>query len=145
MEDAIALICRNLAVTKIVAVTISGYAARMISARRPSQPILAVSNDPMAARSFNLLAGVDGVHVDIAFPRDSTDHVVLCLEELWHRGLVGRDDLVLLTSVGYPRSGNRMNLIQTHYVADLADTLDWGRPRAAHDNDLSLVDKRQGR
>ena len=145
MEDAIALICRNLAVTKIVAVTISGYAARMISARRPSQPILAVSNDAMAARSFNLFAGVEGVHIDIPFPRDSTDHVVRCLKELWHRGLVVGDDLVLLSLVGYPRSGNRMNVIQTHHISDLADTLGWDTPRAAHRQDLSLVDNSQGR
>lgn len=124
-EDAVSLICRNLAVTKIVAVTISGYAARMVAARRPRQPILAVSNDPMAARSFNLLAGVEGVHVDIPFPRNSTDHIAVCLEDLWRRGKLDLNDLVLVTAVGYPRSGNRMNLIQTHYVADLHEALNW--------------------
>lgn len=40
IEDAIALICRSLPVTKIVAVTRSGFAARMISARQVRQPIL---------------------------------------------------------------------------------------------------------
>jgi pyruvate kinase len=125
MEDAIALICRNLAVTKIVAVTISGYAARMLSARRPNQPIIAVSNDRMAARSFNLLAGVEGVFVDMKFPRDSVDHVAACLEHLWDTGKLDEDDLVLVTAVGFPRSGNRMNLIQTHHVADLITALEW--------------------
>ena len=127
MEDAIALICRNVAVTKIVAVTISGYAARMLSARRPNQPIIAVSNDRMAARSFNLMAGVEGIHFDIVFPRDSVDHVAECLKHLWDLGKIDSSDLVLVTAVGFPRSGNRMNLIQTHHVADLADTLGWER------------------
>ncbi len=54
MEDAIALICRQLPITKIVAITVSGYAARMIAARRPRQPVLAVTNDRYAWRSFNL-------------------------------------------------------------------------------------------
>ena len=36
--DAIAMICRTLPVTRIVAITKSGYAARMIAARRPRQP-----------------------------------------------------------------------------------------------------------
>ena len=54
--DAIAMICRTLPVTRIVAITKSGYAARTIAARRPRQPILAVSNDEHAARSFNLYA-----------------------------------------------------------------------------------------
>lgn len=127
IEDAIALICRNLAVTKIVAVTISGYAARMIAARQPRQPILAVSNDARAARSFNLLPGTEGIFFDIPFSRSSTDHIVACMEELWRRGKISDRDLVLVTAVGYPQSGNRMNLIQTHHVRDLIDALGWQR------------------
>jgi pyruvate kinase len=131
IEDAIALICRNLAVTKIVAVTISGYAARMIAARQPRQPILAVSNDARAARGFNLLPGTEGIFIDIPFPRSSTDHIVQCMKELWLRGKLDEDDLVLVTAVGYPRSGNRMNLIQTHNVRDLIETLGWRESSAS--------------
>ena len=125
MEDAVALICRSLPITKIVAVTISGYAARMTAARRPRQPIIAVSNDPIAARSFNLFWGARGVHVDIPFSKTSTDHVVKCLEELWRRGVLDDDDLILVAALGYPSSGNRMNLLQTHAVSDLRKTLRW--------------------
>jgi pyruvate kinase len=35
--------------------------------------------------------------------------------------------MILVTAVGYPRSGNRMNLIQTHRVSDLIETLGWRR------------------
>ena len=125
MEDAVALICRSLPITKIVAVTISGYAARMTAARRPRQPIIAVSNDPIAARSFNMFWGAWGVYVDIPFSKTSTDHVVKCLEELWQRGVLDDDDLILVTALGYPRSGNRMNLLQTHAVSDLRESLSW--------------------
>lgn len=125
IEDAIALISRRLPVTKIVAITMSGYAARMVAARRPRQPILAVSNDPAAARSFNLLPGTEGVYVDIPFSRTSMNHIARCLEELWRQGKIRESDLILVTSVGYPRSGNRMNLIQTHVVADLKESLGW--------------------
>jgi len=127
MGEAAALICRHLPITKIVAVTISGYAARMIAARQPRQPIIAVSNDAMAARSFNLLAGTTGFHADLSFPRDSTDHIAQCLEALWRDRLIDDDDLLLVTSVGYPRSGNRMNMIETHAVADLVESLGWSR------------------
>lgn len=123
--DAIALICRRLPVTKIVAVTIAGYAARTVAGRMPRQPILAVSNDPVAARSFQLLPGTEGIYVDIPFVRTSTDHIPKCLELLWRRGKLVDEDLVLVTSVGYPKSGNRMNLIQTHNVADLRESLGW--------------------
>lgn len=125
MEDAIALICRSLPITKIVAVTRSGFAARSVAARQVRQPIIAVSNDAQAARSFNIFPGVIGEYVDIPFPRTSTDHIVICLETLWHRGRLSSDDLVLVTAVGYPKSGNRMNLIQTHAVSDLIETLGW--------------------
>jgi pyruvate kinase len=97
----------------------------MTAARRPRQPIIAVSNDAMAARSFNLFWGARGVHVDVPFSKTSTDHVVKCLEELWRRGILDDDDLILVTALGYPRSGNRMNLLQTHAVSDLRKSLGW--------------------
>jgi len=125
MERAVALLCRSLPITKIVAVTMSGYAARMIASYRPSQPILAVSNDPVAARSFNLFAGVEGIHLDIEFSKTSADHIVKCLEELWRRGHLQDEDMTLVSSVSYPKSGNRMNFLQTHKVSDLVETLSW--------------------
>lgn len=125
ISEAIALICRSLPITKIIAVTRSGYAARTIAARRPRQPILAVSDDEFAARSFNLLSGVEGVHVEIPFSRTSVDHIAMCIELLWRDGRVVDGDMVLVTAVGYPRSGNRMNLLQTHVVGDLVETLGW--------------------
>ena len=127
IEDAIALICRRLPVTKIVAVTARGYAARVVAARMPRQPILAVSNDPVTARSFQLLSGTEGIAVEIPFSRTSVDHIPKCLEALWRTGKLTDEDLVLVTAVGYPRSGNRMNLIQTHHIADLRESLGWTR------------------
>lgn len=123
--EAIALLCRSLPITKIVAVTRSGYAAREIAAHQPRQPILAVSDDAYAARSFNLLAGVEGIHVDVPFSRTSTDHIVKCLMLLWQQGRLEDSDMVLVSAVGYPRSGNRMNLLQTHVIGDLVETLGW--------------------
>jgi len=117
-----------LGVTKIVAVTKSGYAARAIAAHAPRQPIIAVSNDAEAARSFNLLQGTRGLHVDVPFSRTDTDHIPRCLEELWRRQEIVDEDLILVTAVSYPKSGNRMNLIQTHKVADLRESLAWTCP-----------------
>jgi pyruvate kinase len=125
MEDAVAMLCRTLPVTKVVAVTRSGYAARMLAARLIRQPILAVSDDWKMARGFNLLPGVEGVYLDIKFSRTSADHIMKCLKELWRRKKLTSDDLVLSTAVTYPRSGNRMNILQTHYVRDLIESLGW--------------------
>ena len=123
--DAIALICSRLEVTKIVAITISGYAARMVAAKMPHQPILAVSNDAAAARRFAILRGTKGVYVDVPFSRTNMDHVPRCLEELWRQGELVDEDLILVTAVSYPKSGNRMNLIETHKVSDLRESLAW--------------------
>lgn len=122
---AAALLCRSLPVTKIVAVTLSGFAARAIASRNPRQPILAVSNDERAARSFNLIPGAKGVHVDVRFSRTNNDHIAKCLETLWRNGDLAAKDMVLVASLSYPRSGNRMNLLETHVVGDLIETLGW--------------------
>jgi len=131
MADAVALMCRRLPITKIVVITISGFAGRMLAATMPRQPILAVSNDAQAARGFNLFLGTRGIHVDVPFSRTSLDHVPRILGELWRRGELVAEDLILVTTVGYPNSGNRMNLIETHRVSDLCENLGWSRAHAA--------------
>lgn len=127
MGEAVAMLCRRLPITKIVAVTLSGYAARVVANIRPRQPILAVSNDVDMVRSMNLLFGTTGIHVDIPFSQISTDHLALCLEALWRRGKLLDNDVVLVTAVTYPKVGNLMNMIQTHTVSDLRDSLGWRR------------------
>lgn len=125
--DAIALLCRRLPVTKIIAITISGFAARMIASTNPKQPIIAVSNDHNAARSFNLLPGTKGIHLDIPFARTNMEHIPRCLEGLWRSNEIEDDDLILVTALSYPTKGNRMNLIETHLVSDLRENLGWVR------------------
>jgi pyruvate kinase len=132
MSEAIALVCRRLPITKIVAITKTGYAARTVAAGRPKQPILAVSDNAMAARSFNIYPGTEGVHVKVAFQRTSTDHIPRCIAELWRRDKLADGDLILITAVGYPGSGKRMNLMQTHKVGDMARTLGWKRKTRKH-------------
>ena len=112
---------------KIVVVTVSGFAARMVAAQRPRQPILAVSNDPATARALNMLPGTRGIHVEIPFSRTSTNHIPKCLETLWRSGQLGDEEMILVTAVGYPKPTNRMNLVETHVVADLRESLGWRR------------------
>ncbi|MBT4039752.1 MAG: pyruvate kinase [Rhodospirillales bacterium] len=125
MAQAVALLSSQLPISKIVAVTRLGYAAQVVSAQGISQPIIAVSDDRNAARSFNLFPGTTGVFLDIAFQRDSADHIVGCLHGLWDQGHVSKDDVVLVIALAYPRSGNRMNHLQIHRIGDLAETLAW--------------------
>ena len=87
-----------------------------------------------------MLPGTEGIYVDIPFVRTSTDHIPKCLEQLWRRGKLLDEDLVLVTSVGYPRSGNRMNLIQTHNIADLRESLGWvSMPHCSVESGLTMM------
>lgn len=125
VSDAVGLLCGSAGITKIVAVTISGFAARMVASQLPRQPILAVTNDAANARLFNLLPGVTGVHIDMAFSRSSIDHIAQCLECLWRRDLVHDADMVLVVAVGYPHPGKRMNVLQIHQIGELRAALGW--------------------
>jgi pyruvate kinase len=131
MANAIAMMCRDQPVTKVVAVTSFGYAPRVLSLLFLKQPIIAVSNNEMTARSCNIFPGVEGVHVDIPFSRTSTDHVVDCLRELFIKGHLTSEDFVLVVAVGYPRSGRRMNLVQTHAIDELATLMGWAQTRVS--------------
>jgi pyruvate kinase len=122
---AIAMMLGALPITKVVAITRSGYAARILSSLSVAQPILAVSDDPQMARAFNLLAGVEGVCFETPFPRGSADHVKACLKQLLDSGKLASADHVLVTGVIYPRSGTRMNLLQVHQMSELIETFGW--------------------
>jgi pyruvate kinase len=58
LGTAAAQLSRDLMVHSVFALTRSGYTARMISAQRPSAPILAATQDKRVAQQMNLLWGV---------------------------------------------------------------------------------------
>lgn len=125
MASAIEILCRESAITKVIAISRGGFAARTLAMRNLAQPIIAVSDDKLAAKSFNIFPGVEGVFFPEKFPRDSLDHVSGVLKQLRAMGKIGDNDLALITAVGYPRSGNRMNMIQMHLISDLVASLGW--------------------
>ncbi len=136
IEDAIAMILRSVPVTKVVAITRGGYAARMLSARSVAQRIFAISDDAAMARSFNIYSGVEGIYFDVPFPSGSADHIKACIRRLYDLGKLQQGDLILVTGVVYPRSGTRMNLIQIHRVSDLIEEFAW---TSAGSNDASCT------
>ena len=125
MANAIKYLSYSLAITKIVAVTISGYAARVVASQMLPQPIIAISNDKNIARSFNIYSGTTGVHLKTKFYRDSLKHLPICLNFLWKNKYITSNDMLLLIALGYPGKGRRMNTLQTHYVKDLIKNFSW--------------------
>lgn len=125
ISEVIPLLCASLPITVIVAITRSGYAARMIATHGLPQPILAVSDDQAAARSFNLIAGTQGIFSEVRFSKRNTDHVAHILRLLLSRKYLSPQDVALVTSVSYPASGNRMNTIQIFSMKDLISAFGW--------------------
>jgi pyruvate kinase len=97
----------------------------MIATHRLPQPILAVSDDAAAARSFNLIAGTTGIFSEEPFSRISTDHIIHVLSMLWCKSFILNDDVVLVTGISYPTPASRMNTIQIFNVGELSKTLGW--------------------
>jgi pyruvate kinase len=125
ISSIIPLLCRSTPITKIIAITRSGYAARMIATHRLKQPIFAVSDDEAAARGFNLIAGTYGVFSNIKFPRENTDHFMQVLNMLLKKGHIDKSDLVLVAGVCYPAPGSRMNSVQVHSISELVSAFNW--------------------
>ena len=127
LTSVIPIISRSLPITKIVAVTRSGFAARMIATHQLSQPIIAVTDDATAVRSFNLIAGTTGVFSEEPFSRISSDHIIHVLRMLWRKTFILNEDLILVTGISYPTPGGRMNTVQIFNIGELSKTMEWSK------------------
>ena len=125
MAFAIKALCRSLPVNKIIAITVSGFAARIISAQNIDCPIIAVTNKKELARGFNIYSNTKGIYINIKYHKDNVNHIPNCLKYLWKINEISKNDFILVVALGYPSSGRRMNFIQTHYVKDLIKILQW--------------------
>ena len=125
MAMAVAHLCKNTPITKVVAITKSGYAARALSLLKISQPIIAISDNISNARKFNLYPGTTGFFLNIKFSKKSIDHIILSLKKLWEKEIIHSTDIIVVIGLSYPKSGNRFNHIQLHSIEDLVETLGW--------------------
>ncbi len=72
-----------------------------------------------------MIRGTEGVFANIKFKKNNLDHLPECLKHLWKNKFIHFKDIILITTVGFPFTGNRLNMIQTHYVKDLIKSLKW--------------------
>ncbi len=106
-------------VAAIVALTRSGYTARLVSKKRPAVPVLAVTQDPAVYRQCALLWGTWSCLCGEI--RDIASVVQVAEQETVKRGMAGRDDtLVVLGHYPFNTPG-RTNLLTVHRVG-IADT-----------------------
>lgn len=119
VTKAIAEMCENLPVKKIVAITKTGFTARMLSRFKFKQPILAVTADPKTARQLKMYYGVQS----IVLKTKEKERILQVGNYLYKNKLADKDDLILFSAGLYTGIEKSSNLIQfstsLHMVQDL--------------------------
>jgi pyruvate kinase len=100
----------NLDLAAIIAVTASGYTARMVSRYRPRAPIIAITSDERVQRQVNLCWGV----TPLLAPRThNTDEMIAnALQTVRKYGLVEKGDLAAITAGTAGSEPGTTNLLQ---------------------------------
>ena len=117
ISQATCEIAAHLGARAIIAATMSGWTARMVAKHRPLAPILAVTPSPRVVGQLTMVWGVAPAFV----PKyESTDAMTTGGVEIAQQlGLVGGDDLLVLTA-GVPLGGpGRTNMIRVHRVHEI--------------------------
>ncbi len=106
----------NLNVNAILAPTVSGHTARVISKYRPKAPIIAVTFDEKVSRGLSLVWGVTTIVGDVAH---TTDKVLnLAIDRGLETNLLDSGDRVVITA-GVPvgKSGTT-NMMKVHVIGE---------------------------
>jgi pyruvate kinase len=105
---------QNLNLAAIIAITASGYTARIVSRYRPCAPIIAITPDERVQRRLMLHWGVDSL---LAPRTDNTDEMIAnALRVVRERKLVNKGDLVSITAGIAGSEPGTTNLIRIHRV-----------------------------
>jgi pyruvate kinase len=112
--EAVELLVRRLSARLIIAATESGRTARYLASSRPPAPILGYSPNARTVQRMALYRGVWPV-----LGRQATDWSSVVVEASWlaaARGLVAKDDYVVLVAGTRFGPGGIPNMIQVHRV-----------------------------
>jgi pyruvate kinase len=106
----------RLGLKALVAPTITGRSARLLSSYRPSVPILALSPNPRVVRECALLWGVDAELTDE--PHEPLELIDLCAREAVRKGLVVPGDKIGITAGVPTKTAGGTNLFKVHLVTE---------------------------
>ena len=109
-------ISESMPIDKVVALTRSGYTARMISRFRLKQPILAVTPSRTSANRLSLSYGVYPTRFDYMGEKD---HILSTAGMLLSKGLIKSDERILFSAGFRTYTSHESNLIEIHKVDDL--------------------------
>lgn len=115
--QSVAYTALNLDVHAIIAPTVSGHTAKMISRYRTKAPIIAVTSNEKVCRR---LALVWGVYPQKSKAAESTDEMLeLAVLAGLNSGIVKRGDLVVITAGVPVGESGTTNLMKIHVVGDI--------------------------
>ncbi len=109
-------ISKHLAVDKIIAITKSGFTARMISRFKPLQEIIAVTDSQCIERKLKLSYGVKPFYMKKIPEKKKIARVALAC---FKKGLLEKSNLVIFTAGIYQGKEPTSNTIQIHKVSNL--------------------------
>ena len=119
--DCIQVACETLPITKVVCVTKTGYALKVLNRHRIKQPLLVFTEDISTARKLRLYWGADCYAGDAVFTPLNVNLIKDAAKKLYDDHLLTDDDLILSTSVRYPSPANetKLNCMEIHRIIDL--------------------------
>ena len=130
LRAATQALARTLPISKVVVLSRSGYAARLVAMAGIAQPVLAVGNDEALTRSWNLLPGTTGIHLPwLAVNSESATTVAV--KALWEQGLVQDEDIVLVAQAASDHGLSSLNHLHTLQVGRLVAEQGWSPAHAA--------------
>ncbi|MEM3031114.1 MAG: pyruvate kinase [Candidatus Micrarchaeia archaeon] len=118
VSTAASHVLSDIAVTKVVCITRTGYSARVISAFKPKQEILAVTTEPLIKRQLELSYGVTPFHCPELI---SGDRIITAAKFLLDREALLLSDRVVFTAAFHTLRMHESNLIEVHDIAELKD------------------------
>jgi pyruvate kinase len=116
VSKAIQEICQSMPLDKVIALTRTGYTARMIARFKISQPIIAVAPNSTVKKQLELVFGVKPVLVDYLNEKDMISAVANKLCEL---KLIESKETVLFTAGKRTTMKHASNAIEIHKIAEL--------------------------
>ena len=123
-------ISESMPIDKVVALTRSGYTARMISRFRLKQPILAVTPSRSSANRLSLSYGVYPTRFDYMGEKD---HILSTAAMLLSKGLIKSDERILFSAGFRTYTSHESNLIEIHKVDDLMRFIEGEQRKSVRD------------
>jgi pyruvate kinase len=116
VSKAIQEICQSMPVDKVIALTRTGYTARMIARFKISQPIIAVTPDITVKKQLELVFGVKPILINYLNEKDMIASVA---HNLCDMKLVDAKDTVLFTAGKRTTTKHASNAIEIHKIEEL--------------------------